>query len=167
MMKELYILPMNVQEIKELIEAVNQSDIDELEYEQNGNKLVLKKVKAETIVQAEAYQPVRQVEAQQPVATQVSEAPQETQQAQPEKKENLHTVTSPMVGTFYSSPSPEDGAYVGVGDDVNEDSIVCIVEAMKLMNEIEADVKGKIVEVVAQNGELVEYGQPLFVVELK
>lgn len=159
---------MNVQEIKELIEAVNQSDIDELEYEQNGNKLVLKKVKAETIVQAPAYEPVRQVEAQQPVATQTSEAPQEaTTQAQPEKKENLHTVTSPMVGTFYSSPSPEDGPYVGVGDDVKEDSIVCIVEAMKLMNEIEADVNGKIVEVVAQNGELVEYGQPLFVVELK
>lgn len=159
---------MNVQEIKELIEAVNQSDIDELEYEQNGNKLVLKKVKAETIVQAQAYEPVHQVEAQQPVATQTSEAPQEaTTQAQPEKKENLHTVTSPMVGTFYSSPSPEDGPYVGIGDDVKEDSIVCIVEAMKLMNEIEADVNGKIVEVVAQNGELVEYGQPLFVVELK
>ncbi|WYP25210.1 acetyl-CoA carboxylase biotin carboxyl carrier protein [Alkalihalobacillus sp. FSL W8-0930] len=158
---------MNVQEIKELIEAVNQSDIDELEYEQNGNKLVLKKVKAETVVQAEAYQPVRQVEAQQPVAPKVSDAPQEASQAQPEKKENLHTVTSPMVGTFYSSPSPEDGPYVSAGDDVKEDSIVCIVEAMKLMNEIEADVNGKIVEVLAQNGELVEYGQPLFVVELK
>ncbi|MCM2674974.1 acetyl-CoA carboxylase biotin carboxyl carrier protein [Alkalicoccobacillus plakortidis] len=159
---------MNVQDIKDLIQAVNQSDIDELEYEQEGNKLVLKKVKATAVVQAESYQPIRQSEVQQTSATPASAPPvAEDKQAEPEINQNLHTVKSPMVGTFYSSPSPDDAAYVSIGDQVKEDSIVCIVEAMKLMNEIEADVNGKIVEVVAQNGELVEYGQPLFVVELK
>lgn len=79
-------------------------------------------------------------------------------------EENLHKITSPMVGTFYSSPSPDAKEYVSSGSKVNEESVVCIVEAMKLFNEIQAEVKGEIVKVLAQNGELVEYGQPLFLV---
>lgn len=70
-----------------------------------------------------------------------------------------------MVGTFYSSPNPESPAFVKVGDQVSEESIVCIVEAMKLFNEIEAEVTGEIVEILVENGELVEYGQPLFLVK--
>ncbi len=70
-----------------------------------------------------------------------------------------------MVGTFYSSPNPESPAFVKVGDQVGEESIVCIVEAMKLFNEIEAEVTGEIVEILVENGELVEYGQPLFLVK--
>ncbi|MDQ0208964.1 acetyl-CoA carboxylase biotin carboxyl carrier protein [Alkalicoccobacillus murimartini] len=158
---------MDVQDIKDLIQAVDQSTIDELEYEQDGKKLVLKKVKTGAVVQTESYQPVRQAEAPQAPVSSTPVSTTENSGAETSKNENLHTVTSPMVGTFYSSPSPDDGAYVSVGDQVKEDSIVCIVEAMKLMNEIEADINGKIVEIVAQNGELVEYGQPLFVVELK
>ncbi len=73
-----------------------------------------------------------------------------------------YEVVSPMVGTFYSAPSPEDDPYVTVGTKVEPQSIVCIVEAMKLFNEIEAEVSGEIVEILVQNGELVEYGQPLF-----
>ena len=76
-----------------------------------------------------------------------------------------HTITSPMVGTFYAAPSPESPPYVKVGDKVTEESVVCIVEAMKLMNEIEAEVKGEIVEVLVENGQLVEYGQELFLVK--
>ncbi|MDP4156974.1 MAG: acetyl-CoA carboxylase biotin carboxyl carrier protein, partial [Bacillota bacterium] len=78
---------------------------------------------------------------------------------------DLHKITSPMVGTFYASPSPDADAYVKVGSKVSKDSIVCIVEAMKLFNEIEAEVNGEIVEVLAKDGQLVEYGQPLFLVK--
>ncbi|HSH25503.1 MAG TPA: acetyl-CoA carboxylase biotin carboxyl carrier protein, partial [Massilibacterium sp.] len=77
----------------------------------------------------------------------------------------LVKIKSPMVGTFYSQPSPDQPAYVKVGDKVDEESVVCIVEAMKLFNEIEAEVKGEIVEVLVENEELVEYGQPLFLVK--
>jgi len=88
---------------------------------------------------------------------------------QEEKKavqdENLHTITSPMVGTFYASSSPDTPAYVSVGDRVSEGTVVCIVEAMKLFNEIEAEVNGEIVEILVNNGQLVEYGQPLFLVK--
>ncbi|PWG67687.1 acetyl-CoA carboxylase biotin carboxyl carrier protein, partial [Enterobacter mori] len=79
--------------------------------------------------------------------------------------ENLHKITSPMVGTFYASSSPEAGPYVTAGSKVNENTVVCIVEAMKLFNEIEAEVKGEIDEVLVENGQLVEYGQPLFLVK--
>ncbi|MBJ6949352.1 acetyl-CoA carboxylase biotin carboxyl carrier protein, partial [Vibrio cholerae] len=93
------------------------------------------------------------------------EPKQEEVAKQEEKKavqnENLHKITSPMVGTFYSSSSPDTPPYVSVGDRVSKDSIVCIVEAMKLFNEIDADVDGEIVEILVNNGQLVEYGQPL------
>lgn len=164
----MYITPMDVKDIKDLIQAVNESEIDELEYEQDGKKLVLKKVKPQgAIIQTEAYQPVRQAEAPQQSAPKTTAPTQVEAEPKQETNANLHTVTSPMVGTFYSAPSPDENDYVTVGDQVKEDSIVCIVEAMKLMNEIEADVNGKVVEIVAQNGELVEYGQPLFIVEVK
>ena len=78
---------------------------------------------------------------------------------------SLHKVTSPMVGTFYQAPSPDAAPYVKVGDKVGEETIVCIVEAMKLFNEIEAEIKGEIVEVLVKDGQLVEYGQPLFLVK--
>ncbi|TSB45391.1 acetyl-CoA carboxylase biotin carboxyl carrier protein [Alkalicoccobacillus porphyridii] len=159
---------MDVKDIKELIQAVNESEIDELEFEQDGKKLSLKKVKPQgAVIQPEAYQSPRQVDVSQPATAKASAPIAEDVETKQETNENLHTVTSPMVGTFYSAPSPDDNDYVAVGDQVKEDSIVCIVEAMKLMNEIEADINGKVVEIVAQNGELVEYGQPLFVVEVK
>ena len=78
---------------------------------------------------------------------------------------SLHKIVSPMVGTFYRAPAPDTDPYVQVGDRVQENTVVCIVEAMKLMNEIEAEVTGEIVEVLAENGQLVEYGQPLFLVK--
>ncbi|CUB34097.1 Biotin carboxyl carrier protein of acetyl-CoA carboxylase [Bacillus amyloliquefaciens] len=86
-------------------------------------------------------------------------------QEAPKQDENLHKITSPMVGTFYASSSPEAGPYVNQGSKVSENTVVCIVEAMKLFNEIEAEVKGEIVEVLVENGQLVEYGQPLFLVK--
>ncbi|BAB06507.1 acetyl-CoA carboxylase biotin carboxyl carrier protein [Halalkalibacterium halodurans] len=165
---------LKVQEIRELIRAVDQSDLDEFKLEQEGLKLVLKKSQGETV----AYQqPVQSAPVPAPVVQAVQEPPkgqavQAAPASEPVKEEaetkatdNLHKITSPMVGTFYVAPSPDSDPYVKVGDNVSENTVVCIVEAMKLMNEIEAEVKGKIVEVLAENGELVEYGQPLFVVE--
>jgi len=80
--------------------------------------------------------------------------------------ENLYTVKSPMVGTFYSSPSENSEPYVKSGDKVNKGNVLCIVEAMKLMNEIESEIEGTIVEVLCKNGQMVEYGEPLFKVKL-
>jgi acetyl-CoA carboxylase biotin carboxyl carrier protein len=158
---------LKVQELKELIKALDQSNVDELKFEQEGTKLVLKKnqepsqvVEKVTVPEPVAPTPVH---VETPAAAPVNEGPKDIE---PQANENVHTITSPMVGTFYSAPSPEASPYVKQGDKVTEESVVCIVEAMKLMNEIEAEVKGKITEVLAENGELVEYGQPLFVVEL-
>ncbi|WP_054708465.1 acetyl-CoA carboxylase biotin carboxyl carrier protein [Bacillus sp. JCM 19041] len=156
---------LKIDEIKSLIEALDASSINELELEQENVKLSLKKQINSPQGLIQSQQKPEPVEVQ-PTQTSISEEKVAFEQA-PEKAEdrNIFTVTSPMVGTFYSAPSPDSDPYVQEGDSVNEETVVCIVEAMKLMNPIVADTKGKIVEIVAQNGELVEYGQPLMVVE--
>ncbi|MDR4435665.1 acetyl-CoA carboxylase biotin carboxyl carrier protein [Bacillus tequilensis] len=154
---------LNMKEIHELIKAIDESTIDEFVYENEGVSLKLKKHEAGT-VQVMQQAPAAPVQAQAPQAVQQQAAPAPAQEA-PKQDENLHKITSPMVGTFYASSSPEAGPYVTAGSKVNENTVVCIVEAMKLFNEIEAEVKGEIVEVLAENGQLVEYGQPLFLVK--
>ena len=150
-------------EIKELIKLVDQTSVQELEIENEGSRLSIRKPgQAEAaIVQAAvpAAAPVAM-----PVQAQISAAPAAETAAAP-VADDLHKITSPMVGTYYSAPSPTSPAFVQKGDKVNPKTIVCIVEAMKLMNEIEAEVKGEIVEVLVENGQLVEYGQPLFLVK--
>jgi acetyl-CoA carboxylase biotin carboxyl carrier protein len=164
---------LKVQEIRELIKLVDQSSIDEFVYENEGSKIQMKK-NAATVVTS--VQPVAQAV---PAPVQAAPAPVVTPAAVAETKQeapnvetasqadtpNLHKITSPMVGTFYASPTPDADVYVKAGDKVSKDSIVCIVEAMKLFNEIEAEVNGEIVEVLVKNGQLVEYGQPLFLVK--
>ncbi|SDK55780.1 acetyl-CoA carboxylase biotin carboxyl carrier protein [Sediminibacillus albus] len=161
---------LKVQEIREIIKLIDQSSIDEFSYESNGTKVSMKKqtgeIKEKTTVQ-EAASPQETVPAspvQQPEP--VKENPPVAQEEDTAKNYD-HEIVSPMVGTFYSSPTPESEVYVRKGDTVSKDTIVCIVEAMKLFNEIEADVNGEIVEVLVENGELVEYGQPLFRVKAK
>ncbi|UTR09469.1 acetyl-CoA carboxylase biotin carboxyl carrier protein [Evansella sp. LMS18] len=170
---------LKIQEIRELIKLIDQSSIEEFDFEQNGAKVSMKKQSAGGTVQAAvqsapAAAPAVQGDKQETVrenntAPAVAEAAvKEEQQPAPvnnTRSEELHTITSPMVGTFYQAPSPDSPPYVKTGDKVNEESVVCIVEAMKLMNEIEAEVKGEIVEVLAENGQLVEYGQELFLVK--
>ncbi|WP_163102636.1 acetyl-CoA carboxylase biotin carboxyl carrier protein [Peribacillus alkalitolerans] len=164
---------LKVQEIRELIKLVDHSNIDEFEFETEGTKIKMKKTGAEQVGVMVASQPVveKQVAVQTPVVQQapsvestvVNEVPiKEENQA---INENLHKIVSPMVGTFYQSPSPDTDAYVKVGSKVNKDTVVCIVEAMKLFNEIESEVSGEIVEVLVKDGQLVEYGQPLFLVK--
>lgn len=164
---------LKVQEIRELIKLVDQSSIDEFSYEIDGSKIKMKKKSAGQQVEFEPTKVVTeaQVAAQAPaqIATptpvvQVVEQKTSTEESVQEDT-NLHKITSPMVGTFYEKPSPDADVYVKPGSKVSKDSIVCIVEAMKLFNEIEAEVNGEIVEVLAKDGQLVEYGQPLFLVK--
>ncbi|MHC0035976.1 acetyl-CoA carboxylase biotin carboxyl carrier protein [Pseudoneobacillus sp. C159] len=162
---------LKVQEIRELIKLVDQSSIDEFVYETEGSKIKMKKKGTEVVTvketQAVVAQPVPVQRVVEPVASETVQAAS----IQPEKvtvnedTANLHKITSPMVGTFYQKPSPDADNYVKVGSKVSKDSVVCIVEAMKLFNEIEAEVNGEIVEILVKDGQLVEYGQPLFLVK--
>ncbi|WP_284140362.1 MULTISPECIES: acetyl-CoA carboxylase biotin carboxyl carrier protein [unclassified Virgibacillus] len=166
---------LKVQEIRELIKLIDQSSIDEFTYESNGTTVTMKKASAEkklsssTQVNASEEQAAKKVVEEQVNVSQITEptSPAKESKESPAATNYDYEIKSPMVGTFYSSPNPESDAYVTVGSTVKNDSVVCIVEAMKLFNEIEAEVNGEIVEVLVENGELVEYGQPLFRVKKK
>ncbi|WP_166239157.1 acetyl-CoA carboxylase biotin carboxyl carrier protein [Paenibacillus turpanensis] len=158
-------------EIKELIKLVDQTSVQEIEIENEGSRLMIRKPnKTENVLVTSAPQQVYvpTAPAAAPAAVSAPAAPESApapETAAPKADDaSLHKIVSPMVGTFYSAPSPGAAPYVEVGSKVTEKSVVCIVEAMKLMNPIEAEVKGEIVEVLVENGQLVEYGQPLFVV---
>ena len=156
-------------EIRELIRLLDETGLSELRLETDDMKLHLKKAEAA----APTVSPTHvQVAAPADLEGQVAPAsatPQGTGDAegvpQPIDK-SIHIITSPMVGTFYSAPSPDAEPYVGKGSAVSAKSIVCIVEAMKLMNEIEAEVAGEVIDIMAENGQLVEYGQPLYKIKL-
>lgn len=164
---------MKIQEIREIIKLIDQSSLDEFLYESEGTKIKLKKnEKGSVTTSGQTFESSSVVE-QQPKVVEVtpqpvSEAPKETvveEVTSVVEDSTLHKITSPMVGTFYQSSSPDAASYVAVGSKVSTDSIVCIVEAMKLFNEIEAEVNGEIVEILVKDGQLVEYGQPLFLVK--
>ncbi|TJY44450.1 acetyl-CoA carboxylase biotin carboxyl carrier protein [Cohnella pontilimi] len=154
-------------EIKELIKLVDQTSIHELEIENEGVKLAIRKpgrtevVNVQTPQIAHTYVP----SAAPAVPAVQTAAPQPEAKPAAADTSHLHRITSPMVGTFYRAPSPEAPSFVNVGDRVNEKTVVCILEAMKLMNPLEAEVKGEIVEILVENGQLVEFGQPLFLVK--
>ncbi|SEM88706.1 acetyl-CoA carboxylase biotin carboxyl carrier protein [Mesobacillus persicus] len=161
---------LKVQEIRELIKLVDQSSIDEFTYESEGSKIKMKKKVQGQQVVVEPVQAVSETPKPAPPSPTTSvikkeEPKQEVKHEEVQEDTNLHKITSPMVGTFYQSPSPDKDAYVKTGSKVSKDSIVCIVEAMKLFNEIEAEVNGEIIEVLVKDGQLVEYGQPLFLVK--
>jgi acetyl-CoA carboxylase biotin carboxyl carrier protein len=146
---------MNYKEIRDLIELIRDTDVAEIEVERAGTRIRLRREKKE----AGAFQ-VREVA----VAPQTR--PQEEVQVparEDQPAENL--VKSPLVGTFYRAPDPNSKAFVEVGDHVVKGQVLCIVEAMKLMNEIEAEFPGTVAEILIQDGQPVEYGQPLFRIE--
>lgn len=169
------LLVLKVQEIRELIKLIDQSNLDEFVYEFDECKIKMKKNRSGTvavsneIVQAPIIEeaPKPQVVEAVAVAPVVQEVKEEAPKVSTDdvNKENSHKIISPMVGTFYHAPSPDADPYVKVGAKVSNDSIVCIVEAMKLFNEIESEVNGEIVEILVKDGQLVEYGQPLFLVK--
>lgn len=146
---------MEYDKIKQLMEDMGKSNIEELEIEfPEGMKISMKK--NVTVV------PAQQVVAQQSTNIPVVQSIQTTQPIQEEPKEEYKEIKSPMVGTFYSKPSPDKEEFVKVGDKVKKGQVVCIIEAMKLMNEIEAEFDGEVVEVCLNDGDAVEYGKPLF-----
>jgi acetyl-CoA carboxylase biotin carboxyl carrier protein len=146
---------LNMDELRELAQLVDEHGFTEFEFENEKIRVRLgKTVMAQAPVQAATLAPA-------PAAPSASAAPASVPETADED-EGLHTITSPIVGTFYRAPSPDKPPYVKEGDKVSNDTVVCIVEAMKLMNEIQAEVSGEIVKVYVENGEPVEFGQPLF-----
>jgi len=157
---------MNSKEIKELVEFLIEKDIAEFELERGDVKLRVKRGVETHVVAAPIAAPIAApmisaVAAAAPVAAVPSAAPPQETAPPAAPEENLHIVKSPIVGTYYEAPSPGSPPFSKVGDTVTAGQILCIVEAMKLMNEIESDVAGEIVKILVSNGQPVEYGQPL------
>jgi oxaloacetate decarboxylase alpha subunit len=160
---------MNLQEIKELIKIIDETEISELNLESDGVKVIIRKgpaVASGLPVMAPAHQPVAVQAVAQSEVQQVTLAEAAAPKApEPVALENTETITSPMVGTFYQSPAPDAPPYVELGQQVKVGQPVCILEAMKLMNEIESEVEGKVIQILVENGQPVEFGQPLFIIQ--
>jgi acetyl-CoA carboxylase biotin carboxyl carrier protein len=172
---------MNLKEVKELIELVSEKGFAEFEIEHQGFKLHISRFKeapAPVIQQAatpviiasalpaaaESPAPAQPREAAPPASPAPPRPPSPPETVIPEVQ--LHTIKSPIVGTFYRSASPTTDPFVKIGDHVEPDKVVCIIEAMKLMNEIQAEVSGEVVKIYVENGQPVEYGQPLFGIKI-
>ncbi|SFE82334.1 acetyl-CoA carboxylase biotin carboxyl carrier protein [Chitinophaga sp. CF118] len=155
---------MDFKQIQELVKMVNKSNISELSIEQDTFKITIKQKDNETqqVFAMPMTAPVQQAVAQ--AVPQVAVAADAAKPAEA-KADNLVTIKSPMIGTFYRSPGPDKPSFVNVGDEVTSGKVVCIIEAMKLFNEIESEVSGKIVKVLVDDASPVEYDQPLFLVE--
>lgn len=151
---------MNLKELKELILFLKEEGVAEFELERGDVKVRIKRAGAEQAVPA-APDPGASSAMQPPGAV----APPPAKEA--DLPENLHTVRSPIVGTFYESPSPGSPPFVKLGDVVSLGQVLCIVEAMKLMNEIESDVAGEVVRKLVSNGQPIEYGQELFAIRVQ
>jgi len=147
----------NIKEIKEMLNLMNENNLVELEIEKEGMRIRLKKsgsrsddgnrpviIERETIPESQPKEPVR---------------------AQEKTPAKTLEIRAPMVGTFYRAPSPEAPPYVEVGQIIEPGQVVCIIEAMKLMNEIKSEIRGKLVEILGENAEPVEFGQPMFILE--
>jgi acetyl-CoA carboxylase biotin carboxyl carrier protein len=171
---------LSFKEISELIKTVDASSIEELELENEGLRLMICKQNkpragataqpdyrpvSPTILIDQPTQPSSQKQVPSAIQTGISVETVSPAHPLPEAKAELKPIVSPMVGTFYHAPSPDKPVFVKVGDQVKERTVVCILEAMKLMNEIEAECAGEIVQILVENGQLVEYGQPMFLVK--
>lgn len=155
---------MDLKYVKQLLEMVEKSAVNEIEVEEKGQKIRITKSAPQNVISG-GYQMA--VPSSAPaVQSAPTAAPQtESKPAPAADSKKYHEVKSPIVGTFYRSPSPDAAPYVEVGSKVKQGGVLCIVEAMKLMNEIESDMSGTIVKINVENGKPVEYGQVLFLVE--
>ena len=149
---------MNLKEIKEMISLMNEHNLMEIEIEREGTKIRIKKEAKEFLGGSSSDYKIEHI----PAHTAAVHKPKGS-----EEKVSLKTieVKSPMVGTFYRAPSPEAAPFVEIGQEIEVGQVICIIEAMKLMNEIKSEVKGKIVDILVENGEPVEFGQNLFLIE--
>ena len=155
---------MDLKAIKQVVELMKRSELSEFELEEEGFKLRLTRKGSEAPQVIQAVAPVA-APAAQPLASAAPAAAPAASESAPAENPNLSTITSPMVGTFYAAASPDSPSFVKVGQKTDADTVVCIIEAMKVMNEIQAELSGTIVECLVENGQAVEYGQPLFKVK--
>ena len=156
---------MDIKQIQELVKLINKTNIGEITIEEEGIKITVKQKKdpVQNIIAGVAA-PVQAPVAQASVTPAIA-APTATKPAAEPKADNLVTIKSPMIGTFYRQAGPGKPIFINVGDEVTPGKVVCIIEAMKLFNEIESEVKGKIVKVLVEDASPVEYDQPLFLVD--
>jgi acetyl-CoA carboxylase biotin carboxyl carrier protein len=154
---------MDFKQIQELIKMINKSQIGEVTIEQKDFRITIKQ-KEENITQvvSHAMPSVQQMAPQQQSFSAPATASQELK---PQENANLITIKSPMIGTFYRRQSPDKPNFIEVGDEVSPGKVVCIIEAMKLFNEIESEISGKVVKILVEDSSPVEYDQPLFLVE--
>jgi len=162
---------MELNEIQALIKFVAKAGVSEVQLEQDGFKIVIKTPGREVEqIMVPAMQP-QIVHQMAPVQQSTTPAPAEVKSAQAapaaEATNNFITVKAPMIGTFYRSPGPDKAVFVNVGDEIKAGQVLCIIEAMKLFNEIESEISGRIVKVLVDDASPVEYDQPLFLVEPK
>ncbi len=155
---------MNQKELKELIEFLIEKDIAEFELERGDVKVKIKRAAEPAPLPDSRYMAVHPIGAPLAAPSPGAHPPVPAEPAAPAPEENLHGVRSPIVGTFYEAPSPGAPPFVKVGDRVEVGQVLCIVEAMKLMNEIECDVAGELVKKLVANGQPIEYGQELFAI---
>jgi acetyl-CoA carboxylase biotin carboxyl carrier protein len=160
---------MDFKQIQELIKMINKSNIGEVSIEEKGFKLTIKQKEEPAIQQVIAApmqaQPMASMATMPAAQTQSSAAAEKPTKAAETPAGNTITIKSPMIGTFYRSASPDKPSFVSVGDEIAPGKVVCIIEAMKLFNEIESEIQGKIVKVLVEDASPVEYDQPLFLVE--
>lgn len=162
---------MNINEIKELIELINSSDLAYFEYECQDSRIKMDKsltrglVQDKEVIKEEPTKKIPSIENVKKEIVKEETAREEIKGDNKEEKEDLENLTiisSPMVGTFYGAPSPDSDSFVSIGEKISVGSVLCIIEAMKLMNEIESEVNGTVVDILVKDGEMVEYGTPLF-----
>ena len=157
---------MDIKQIQELVKLINKTSIGEITIEEDGTRITIKQKKdpSQKIYTQSAPQHAPAQMAPQPAPAAAAPAAPATPAA-PAKQDNLITIKSPMIGTFYRQAGPDKPIFVNVGDEVTTGKVVCIIEAMKLFNEIESEVSGTIVKVLVEDASPVEYDQPLFLVE--
>lgn len=155
---------MDIKQIQELVKLINKTSIGEITIEEDGTRITIKQKKDPSQKIYTQGAPMTATPAPAPVAAAPSSAAPAPAAAAP-KQDNLITIKSPMIGTFYRQAGPGKPIFVNVGDEVAPGKVVCIIEAMKLFNEIESEVKGKIVKVLVEDASPVEYDQPLFLVD--
>lgn len=154
----------DVQKIRQLVELMKEFDVNQMELRQGEMRIELRRGPLEATGEVLVRSAAPMVAAPAPVA---AAAPAAAPAPAPVDDKNIALIKSPMVGTFYSAPDPNSPAYVKVGDHVGSETTVCIVEAMKVFNEIPSEVSGKVIAVLVENGDPVEFGQPLFKVDIR
>ena len=156
---------MDIRKIKKLIELLEESGIAEIEIKEGEEALRISRMPTGTAAAHHALAPMGMPMAVPLAAPVQAAAPRPAEIAAAKAKANEHVVTAPMVGTFYGAPSPGAKPFIEIGDEIKVGQVLCIIEAMKMMNQIESDKAGRVTSIMARNGDPVEFGQPLFVVE--